>query len=88
MLYRVILRDLQVGRVLMDRLVVPEAWEKGQTRGALADVVLSRPREGVAWSAAARLLRTSSVGAVAEAVGQAEAVGARCACSGTGPSAR
>ncbi|MFI5689080.1 AAA family ATPase [Streptomyces sp. NPDC051636] len=109
-LHRVVRRDLQAGRVLPDRAVVRREREEQQTRHALSDLALARPREGgaekektsapsrlvseatgglpvgeggapagVALPAGARLVWTSSVRAVAEAVGQAMATqGAVC----------
>ncbi|MGW2789764.1 AAA family ATPase [Streptomyces sp. NPDC001251] len=103
-LHRVVRRDLQAGRVLPDRAVVRREQDEQQTRQALADLALARPREsgaaetsasppsrlvaeatgsllvgesgalaGVALPAGAQLVRSSSVRAVAEAVGQAMA---------------
>ncbi|WP_258308236.1 hypothetical protein [Streptomyces sp. NWU339] len=115
-LYRVVRRDLDVGRVLPDRAVVRREREEQQTRQAPADLALAGPREGgaaktsarrpphpapaavvgasagesgalegVALPAGAQLVRTSSVQAVTEAVGQAMAVqGAVCAATRAG----
>ncbi|WP_424920066.1 AAA family ATPase [Streptomyces sp. wa1064] len=73
-LYRVVHRDLEVGRTLPDRAVVRRDREERQTRQALADLALASPRQGDVAEAVLRLPRSSSTAASAVPVGESGAV--------------